>query len=272
MPVPRSCAGASPNSSPMSSTRPTPVYREQVEASGDPHFHPPVMEDLKAEATCTWTLEPVPARTSEYGAGLSNLEYAPLCELMGQSTLSQEATNCSAPDTGNMELLTKFGTPMQVEQFLLPLLVGRDPLVLRDDRTVGGELRRHQHPESHRPRRRRLRDQRAQVVDERRGVVAVHVRDPHGRVRPRRRPAPPPQHGARAVRHPGRVRRALAARVRPRRRRRALRDALRERAHPEGVPPRRGGRRLRDRAGPPRSRPHPPLHARHRHGREGAAS
>jgi acyl-CoA dehydrogenase len=99
------------------------VYAEQVAASGDPHFHPPVMEDLKAEARARglWNLF---LPESDYGPGLSNLEYAPLCELMGQSPLSQEATNCSAPDTGNMEALVKFATPLQVEQFLRPLLDG----------------------------------------------------------------------------------------------------------------------------------------------------
>jgi acyl-CoA dehydrogenase len=99
------------------------VYPEQVAASGDPHFHPPVMEDLKEEALARglWNLFlPEP----EYGPGLTNLEYAPLCELMGGSPLSQEATNCSAPDTGNMEALVKFGTPLQREQFLRPLLDG----------------------------------------------------------------------------------------------------------------------------------------------------
>jgi acyl-CoA dehydrogenase len=99
------------------------VYAEQVAASGDPHFHPPVMEDLKAEARARglWNLFlPEP----EYGPGLTNLEYAPLCELMGRSPLSQEATNCSAPDTGNMEALVKFATPLQREQFLHPLLDG----------------------------------------------------------------------------------------------------------------------------------------------------
>ena len=99
------------------------VYAEQVAASGDPHFHPPVMEDLKAEARARglWNLF-LPG--SDHGPGLSNLEYAPLCELMGQSPLSQEATNCSAPDTGNMEALVKFATPLQAEQFLRPLLDG----------------------------------------------------------------------------------------------------------------------------------------------------
>src|SRR5438094_6475025 len=99
------------------------VYGAQVAESGDPHFHPPVMEELKAEAKARglWNLF---LPDSENGAGLTNLEYAPLCELMGQSPLSQEATNCSAPDTGNMEALVKFATTLQVEQFLRPLLDG----------------------------------------------------------------------------------------------------------------------------------------------------
>ena len=80
------------------------VYTEQVAASGDPHFYPPVMEDLKVEARARglWNLF-LPG--SDHGPGLSNLEYAPLCELMGQSPLSQEATNCSAPVSGNLEAL-----------------------------------------------------------------------------------------------------------------------------------------------------------------------
>jgi acyl-CoA dehydrogenase len=99
------------------------IYDEQVGASGDPHFHPPVMEELKAEARARglWNLF---LPDSEYGAGLSNLEYAPLCELMGASELAPEATNCMPPDTGNMEVLVKFATPLQNEQFLQPLLDG----------------------------------------------------------------------------------------------------------------------------------------------------
>ena len=99
------------------------VFRQQVEASGDPHFHPPVMEDLKAEARRRdlWNLFLPDER---YGAGLTNLEYAPLCELMGASPLAAEATNCAAPDTGNMEILAEFGTALQQEQFLRPLLEG----------------------------------------------------------------------------------------------------------------------------------------------------
>jgi acyl-CoA dehydrogenase len=100
-----------------------PVFRQQVEDSGNPHFHPPVMEDLKAEARQRglWNLFlPNP----KWGAGLSNLDYAPLCELMGRNLLAAEATNCAAPDTGNMEILAEFGTPEQQEEWLLPLLSG----------------------------------------------------------------------------------------------------------------------------------------------------
>ena len=101
-----------------------PIYRAQREDSGDPHFPPPVMEELKVEARKRdlWNMflpEPV-----DGSPGLSNLDYAPLCEVMGTSPLLSEATNCSAPDTGNMEILAQFGTPLQQEQWLRPLLDG----------------------------------------------------------------------------------------------------------------------------------------------------
>jgi acyl-CoA dehydrogenase len=101
-----------------------PVYRSQRVESGDPHFPPPVMEELKVEARKRdlWNLFlPEP----EHGPGLTNLEYAPLCEVMGTSPLLGEATNCSAPDTGNMEILSQFGTQLQQEQWLQPLLDGK---------------------------------------------------------------------------------------------------------------------------------------------------
>lgn len=99
------------------------VYDQQVADAGDPHAHPPVMEELKKEARARglWNLF---LPDSDHGAGLTNLEYAPLCELMGAYPLAAEATNCAAPDTGNMELLSLFATPLQREQFLQPLLDG----------------------------------------------------------------------------------------------------------------------------------------------------
>ncbi len=101
----------------------TPVYFEQVRESGDPHFHPPVMEDLKREARSRdlWNLF---LPNAEHGAGLSNVDYAPLCEIMGHNFLTAEATNCAAPDTGNMEILAEFGTTEQQEEWLVPLLEG----------------------------------------------------------------------------------------------------------------------------------------------------
>jgi len=100
-----------------------PVYREQVAASGKHHVSPPVMEQLKAEARRRglWNLF---LPESRWGAGLSNLEYAPLAEITGRSFIAPEALNCAAPDTGNMEILALFGTPEQQESWLRPLLDG----------------------------------------------------------------------------------------------------------------------------------------------------
>lgn len=100
-----------------------PVYEAQLAAGGDPHGHPPIMEELKAEARRRglWNLfHPHP----EYGAGLTNVDYAPLAEIMGRSGIASEACNCSAPDTGNMEVLSEFGSPEQRDAWLRPLLDG----------------------------------------------------------------------------------------------------------------------------------------------------
>jgi acyl-CoA dehydrogenase len=101
------------------------VYEQQMAESGDPHFQPPVIEELKTEARSRglWNLfHPDP----EWGPGLTNLEYAPLAEIMGRSPgLAPEACNCSAPDTGNMEVFTLFGSDEHKEKYLKPLLDGK---------------------------------------------------------------------------------------------------------------------------------------------------
>src|SRR3954449_3239531 len=100
-------------------------FRDEVER-GDAWATPPVVEELKAQARerGLWNLF-LPA-VHEHGAGLTNLQYAPLAEITGRSPwLAPEAMNCSAPDTGNMELLSLFGTPEQKARWLDPLLEGR---------------------------------------------------------------------------------------------------------------------------------------------------
>jgi acyl-CoA dehydrogenase len=100
------------------------VVHQQVAEADTPYFHPPVIEELKEEARARglWNLfHP----HEEWGPGLSNAEYAPLAEIMGRSVgIAPEAMNCSAPDTGNMEVLTLFGTEEHKEQWLKPLLDG----------------------------------------------------------------------------------------------------------------------------------------------------
>jgi len=97
------------------------LYREQVEA-GHRHRRPPILQELKqlARAEGLWNL----FLPGEHGAGLSNLDYAPLAEIMGRVSWASEIFNCSAPDTGNMEVLALYGTEAQRQRWLEPLLNG----------------------------------------------------------------------------------------------------------------------------------------------------
>ena len=227
-------------------------YRDEVEgnrAQGNPWIPTRIVEELKVEARAAglWNLFlPQSAR----GAGLTNLEYAPLAEIMGRVTWAPEVFNCNAPDTGNMETIERYGTPEQKRQWLEPLLAGEirsaflmtEPAVASSDAT-NIECRMVRDGDQY-------VDQRPQVVVVGCGRSALPDLHRDGQDRSRRAEASPAVDAAGAR---GRARgEGRPAAHRPQCRRRAARahgNRPRRRARAGDQPAEGRGLRLRDRAG-----------------------
>ena len=159
------------------------VPRTQIEASGNPFHHAEIIDELKGKARVEgfWNLF---LPDEEYGAGLTNLEYAPLAEIMGQVLWASEVFNCSAPDTGNMEILAQFGTPQQKEQWLVPLLNGdiRSSFAMTEPDVASSDATNIQADDA--ARRRRVRAQWSEMVGHRRRAAPLRYLHCDGQDRP----------------------------------------------------------------------------------------
>ena len=205
------------------------VYEREVEESGNPHHQPAVMEQLKGKAReqGLWNLF---LPDEKYGAGLSNADYAPLAEVMGRSHIASEVFNCSAPDTGNMEVLNLFATDEQRERWLAPLLDGeiRSAFAMTEPEVASSDATQHRDDASSATAR-STSSTAASGGPRTRCTRTARVADRDGQDRPRRGAAPPAEHDPRADGHPRRDRRAQPEGLRLRRPGGPRRSRLRER-------------------------------------------
>ena len=154
-----------------------PVRHEYEETVATGAYPEALIDGLKeaARAEGLWNLFLPALRDDEPGTRMSNLEYAPMAEIMGRLPWASEVFNCNAPDTGNMEILHLFATPQQRERWLLPLMRGEIRSVRLDHRT-GRRLVRSDKPRTTAtPRRRSLCHQRAQMVHHRRPASEIRL-------------------------------------------------------------------------------------------------
>ena len=242
------------------------VYFDQLDAAANRWVSPPVMAEMQQEARAAglWNLF---LPDSALGAGLTNLEYAPLCEIMGRSAIAPRSSTARRPTPATWRCWSATAARRRRHAGSPPLLAAEIRSAYAMTEPDVASSGRHQHPVPHRARRRPLRDQRPQVVDLRGGRHALLTAHPDGQDRSGRR-APPaavddPGAEGRAGGHAGPAADGLRLRPRPAR---ALGDHVRQRAGAGREPPARRGPRLRDRAGPARPGAHSPLHAVHRRG------
>ena len=242
-----------------------PIEKEVQRAMGESgNTEPQSLKDVrkKAKAEGLWNLF---LPDEKFGAGLKNYEYAPLCELMGRSSIGARAFNCMAPDTGNMEILAEFGTPDQKKQWLQKCLDGeiRTCFSMTEPDTPGSDPTQ--------LKTRAVRDGDNYVINGHKWftsnaigsafAIAMVVTDPD---------AEPHRRASQIIvptDTPGIQPDSPGARDGPHRRRRPLRDHLQGLPRAGDQPARRGRRRLRDLAGAPRPGTHPSLHAHDRNRR-----